>query len=312
MSETTHPLLDFLKWEGSIGRYERSKNRFQIAKDSKISNALTGLAFLSKPQVDNILEVAKENQSKFGRGEETVLDLEYRNGFEIEAKDMDTSGFKGNKWGPKMEDKIKELAVYQKDGHFDWHRDTTHGDNHHGTVLVSLNTSWKGGELCLRHRGVVAFYTDVEHKVKPVTKGARIVLQYDVYLPENAVKDADGDESDPDADEDQYDDDGDDDDSEYDEYGDRVDSFSKVNTARLQKYKFELPNMATENEDALDRLIQALESVLSNPRTKEVGFPLRHLYRQQSILPQYLKGVDALVYQRLSEESSPLVSLSAL
>ncbi|KAE9392230.1 hypothetical protein BT96DRAFT_786872, partial [Gymnopus androsaceus JB14] len=156
----------------------------------------------------------------FGRGEETVLDLDYRKGFEIEAKDLDTSGFKGA-WN-SMEGQIKDvlkgtlfigkhrkptltlykLVVYQQEGHFDWHRDTTHGDNHHGTVLVSLNTSWKGGELCLRHRGVenefdmqplkrgesekpelqvVAFYTDVEHKVKPVTEGVRIVLQYDVY-----------------------------------------------------------------------------------------------------------------------------------
>ncbi|KAE9409280.1 hypothetical protein BT96DRAFT_795100, partial [Gymnopus androsaceus JB14] len=95
--------------------------------------------------------------------------------------------------------KLHKLAVYQQGGHFGWHKDTTHSDNHHGTVLVSLNTSWKGGELCLRHRGVeimfdmvnsdpegvalqvVAFYTDVEHKVNVVTEGLRIILQYDVY-----------------------------------------------------------------------------------------------------------------------------------
>lgn len=146
--------------------------------------------------------------------------------FEIEAKDLNTSSlcsmeedikkvlkgtlFVGKGRWPTL--KLYKLAVYQQGGHFDWHRDTTHGDNHHGTVLIALNTSWKGGELSLRHRGVrestfdmqptkmkggtgrdelqisvVAFYTDVEHKVNPVTEGVRIILQYDVYLPEELV-----------------------------------------------------------------------------------------------------------------------------
>ncbi|KIK34124.1 hypothetical protein CY34DRAFT_68126, partial [Suillus luteus UH-Slu-Lm8-n1] len=74
-----------------------------------------------------------------------------------------------------------KLAIYGEGGHFDWHRDSTHSDAHHGTVLVSLNTEWEGGNLLLRHQGpvVVAFYTDTEHKVMPVTKGTRLMLQYD-------------------------------------------------------------------------------------------------------------------------------------
>lgn len=80
--------------------------------------------------------------------------------------------------------------------------------------------------------------------------------------------------------------------------------YKNVMTASLQEQSnFELPDNVTENANALDRLVKALE--LANSRTTEVGFPLRHLYRQQSILPQYLKGVDALIYQRLSEDSSP-------
>ncbi|KAG1735486.1 hypothetical protein EDD22DRAFT_787695, partial [Suillus occidentalis] len=100
--------------------------------------------------------------------------------------------------------KLYKLAIYGEGGHFDWHRDSTHSDAHHGTVLVALNTDWEGGDLMLRHQGVetvvnmhptishskksgdqlqpvvVAFYTDTEHKVMPVTKGTRLVLQYDV------------------------------------------------------------------------------------------------------------------------------------
>ncbi|KAG2357222.1 hypothetical protein BDR07DRAFT_1339074 [Suillus spraguei] len=83
--------------------------------------------------------------------------------------------------------KLYKLAIYGEGGHFDWHRDSTHNNAHHGTVLVALNTEWEGGELMLRHQGVetivdmhpqkssnelwpvvVAFYTDTEHKVMPV------------------------------------------------------------------------------------------------------------------------------------------------
>ncbi|KAG1736428.1 uncharacterized protein EDB91DRAFT_1007026, partial [Suillus paluster] len=86
--------------------------------------------------------------------------------------------------------KFYKLAVYGEGGHFDWHRDLTHDDAHHGTVLIALNTKWEGGELMLKHRGVeasvdmhptatinefrpivVAFYTDTEHKIMSVTNG---------------------------------------------------------------------------------------------------------------------------------------------
>lgn len=352
-----HPIIGLLEGQKAVDRYSLIEQTFPIAKNAKISNALNDLACapftsftvtptyayfgtakdetsfgrLREPKLDKILKIAMKNQSKFGRGEKTVLDLNYRNGFEIEAKDLDTSLlsiiegaiqkvlkgtlFVGKGRWPTL--KPYKLAVYQQGGHFDWHRDTTHGDNHHGTVLIALNTSWKGGELSLRHRGVestfdmqptkmkgdpgrdelqisvVAFYTDVEHKVNPVTEGVRIILQYDVYLPEVSSDDTKG-GADVDDDEDVCDD--------YDFYG----PYENVTTAPLQEEsKFELPDNGTENANALDRLVQALENQLANPRTTEVGFPLRHLYRQQSILPQYLKGVDALIYQRLSEDSSP-------
>jgi predicted 2-oxoglutarate/Fe(II)-dependent dioxygenase YbiX len=97
----------------------------------------------------------------------------------------------------------KKLAVYKEGGHFGWHIDTTHSNEHHATLLLALNTTWEGGDLKLRHNGVeavvdmhpkadrhgeginlqaVAFYTDTEHKVEPVTKGVRIVLQYDAEV----------------------------------------------------------------------------------------------------------------------------------
>ncbi|KAG2073387.1 hypothetical protein BDR04DRAFT_956340, partial [Suillus decipiens] len=146
--------------------------------------------------------------SPFGRGEETVMDPTYRHGTELKADELafgvkedrdlrsDLKHFKSHVQnelrtsmfvGKNVTVKLYKLAIYGEGGHFDWHRDSTHNDAHHGTVLVALNTEWEGGELMLRHQEVettlwpvvVAFYTDTEHKVMPVTKGTRLVLQYD-------------------------------------------------------------------------------------------------------------------------------------
>ena len=89
--------------------------------------------------------------------------------------------------------------------------DSTHSDKHHATLLVALNTSWDGGDLVLRRKGIetdlrhrnsapgrmelqtVAFFTDTEHRVEPVKSGIRIVLQFDVEL-EMTQKGEDGNE----------------------------------------------------------------------------------------------------------------------
>jgi hypothetical protein len=152
--------------------------------------------------------------SQFGRGEETIMDPTYRRGTELKASDLSFLNSKKDAKedlgkciieriqkdlapamfiGKKLQIKLYKLAIYGEGGHFDWHRDSTHSDAHHGTALFALNTEWEGGELMLRHQGVeakldmhpapldgykdslrpvvIAFYTDTEHKVMPVTQG---------------------------------------------------------------------------------------------------------------------------------------------
>ncbi|PBK96090.1 hypothetical protein ARMGADRAFT_882314, partial [Armillaria gallica] len=161
--------------------------------------------------------------SSFGKGNQIITDPTYRNGHEINAEETISPRYTYRSFdeiqshlkvtlggtlfvGKEVDVKLYKLALYDKGGHFDWHRDSTHGDDHHGTVLVALSTARKGGPLRLRHGGevtvvdlqpkvkeadgkpqpkihlkAVAFYTDVEHKVEPITEGVRIVLQYDVF-----------------------------------------------------------------------------------------------------------------------------------
>lgn len=129
------------------------------------------------PNIEKILE--KSKPSPFGKGDKTVMDLEYRNGSEVEAKDI-VIGSQAQKQAlhtlienhiseslfvnKPVEIKLYKLAVYGKDGNFDWHWDTTHGNGHHATVLVALNTKWKGGNLGFKHEGKMV---DVDMHKRP-------------------------------------------------------------------------------------------------------------------------------------------------
>jgi hypothetical protein len=159
----------------------------------------------------------KSTVSSFSKGEETVLDAMYHNGREISGADiklddktliidLECAVSATMFVGRIVKMKLYKLAIFEPGGHFNGHMDSTHSDEHHATVLVTLNTVWKGGGLILRRNGVetcasmqprvqksryrgkyrvlqvVGLHTDTEHKVEPITKGVRIVLQYDVEV----------------------------------------------------------------------------------------------------------------------------------
>ncbi|KDR65933.1 hypothetical protein GALMADRAFT_81366, partial [Galerina marginata CBS 339.88] len=169
--------------------FVRLPTRFWGDQALKVCDVAAGTLY--KPKVDVILE--KSAQSSFGRGPETVLDPSYRSGREIPAANIgmnnknqaiilyDVKRFMFP--GREVNMKLYKLAVYESGGHFDWHMDSTHSDKHQATLLLALNTSWEGGNLVLRRKGLetlaVAFFTDTEHRVEPVKSGVRIILQYD-------------------------------------------------------------------------------------------------------------------------------------
>ncbi|OJA11755.1 hypothetical protein AZE42_06318 [Rhizopogon vesiculosus] len=243
--------------------------------------------------------------SPFGRGEETVMDPSYRRGTELKADDISFSSLYKQgitKYlekelapamfvGKKLKIELYKLAIYEEGGHFDWHRDSTHSDAHHGTVLFALNTEWEGGELMLRHGGieanidmhpvplrgqelrpiVVAFYTDTEHKVMPVTKGVRVVLQYNVEVVGEEPPAKEDDKETP-----------------------------LEEAARRRKH---LASHFTTYPNLDKTLIQGVINEirkLYEQGTNIVAFPLTHLYRLASIKKEYLKGTDSALFDALS------------
>jgi 2OG-Fe(II) oxygenase superfamily len=229
--------------------------------------------------------------------------------------------------GKQVKIELYKLAVYKKDGHFDWHRDTTHGDDHHATVLVTLNTEWKGGNLGLRHQGtsvdvdlhpvrkevkdknymevyegkeegvrgsrakcslgfqIIAFYTDIEHKVEKTTDGTRIILQFDVN-----VKGGQDDYSE--------------DTLKSNHEVDDDDDSSLAGSDLLDTLKPIFPVSGTDKSRNanLEQLIGMVKREHAS-KVDEVVLPLRHLYRMACIKPGYLKGVDGYLYEGLKNHS---------
>ncbi|KZP28259.1 hypothetical protein FIBSPDRAFT_852764 [Athelia psychrophila] len=104
---------------------------------------------------------------------------------------------------------LYKLNVYGVGDFFKTHKDTPRSDTTFGSLIVVFPTSHEGGILLLRHGGqewsfdsaaliketqpsiaYVAFYSDVEHEITPVTRGHRITLTYNLYFADVADDDA--------------------------------------------------------------------------------------------------------------------------
>jgi hypothetical protein len=147
--------------------------------------------------------------ARFGRGEETLTDLDVRDTWEI-PKDLvraewDAATLKdvlatvkeelGLPAGAGLTADLHSLLVYEPDQFFLAHQDSEKNDSMVGTLVVTLPSSYAGGELMVGHneewksyRGsktalsLVAFYADCRHEVLRVKSGYRITLTYNLLL----------------------------------------------------------------------------------------------------------------------------------
>jgi len=173
---------------------------------------------------------SKATVAPFGLKDQTVVDPTVRKALEIPLSRVQF----GAGWEDAKASILKKISedftpvsielrpykmhIYEPGGHFKWHRDTLHGDDHIATLVFVLPTKFKGGQLqfCGKwyfndppksadkccdddsepgENELVAtkntdemklplwniFYTDHYHRVTPVTEGIRIVLQFDVF-----------------------------------------------------------------------------------------------------------------------------------
>ncbi|KZV83296.1 hypothetical protein EXIGLDRAFT_754490 [Exidia glandulosa HHB12029] len=152
----------------------------------------------------------------FGRNQVDVLDESYRKAGKLDCGDFSlgleivASGlldkvhdalFGWEAREREIQAELYKLNVYRTGSFFKAHKDTPRGTNMFGSLVLTFATPHEGGQLALRHDGHeqihdtsatqyhsdhqvswVAFFSDVEHEVLPVTSGHRVTLTYNLYF----------------------------------------------------------------------------------------------------------------------------------
>lgn len=160
---------------------------------------------LSSRTVSRLRDAAK--RSRYGLRERTLYDSRVRNSWEIARRRIRIDGHRWNATLIPLLDEIRaglglaeevvlkaelhNLLIYEQGQFFVSHQDSEKSDGMIGTLVVTLPSSFRGGEMTVEQHGevmafrgnrtdlqLVAFYADCRHEVRRVTSGARVVLTY--------------------------------------------------------------------------------------------------------------------------------------
>jgi len=205
-------ILAALESSETSGSFCTNKNVNSTNFDIKF-NKIGALAFpIQETQIQALISIAQP--AKFGWKDQTILDKEVRNVWEI-SKSKVKIGKK--QWEAKIEPLLEKfkidlglpkkskltadlhnMLIYQPGHFFKPHQDTEKIDGMVATLVIILPTAHEGGELIIDHLGVkktfkhassalnklscIAFYADCYHEVKEVTSGYRVSLTYNLIL----------------------------------------------------------------------------------------------------------------------------------
>ena len=165
---------------------------------------------ISKLSATQIIAAAR--QAPFGKGQETIVDQNVRNVWELLPQQFELRNVDWDSVVDRIVDLIRKpmhlsnhdvsahlyrLLVYEAGGFFLPHRDGEKLDGMVATLVITLPCKHTGGELIIRHEGKEAtlstleagwlrainyttFYADCEHEVRPLKKGFRISLVYNL------------------------------------------------------------------------------------------------------------------------------------
>lgn len=183
---------------------------------------VAGLGMLSLPLGKTSARrlIKQCRQAPYGKGKETLVDTDIRRTWEL---DSDRFQLTNPKWGEllkeivanvqrelgledrKLTAHLYKLLIYEKGGFFLPHRDGEKLDRMVATLIIALPSVCEGGELILWHDGwqyeiqfpgatsgyelsYAAFYADCQHEVRPIRRGYRLCLTYNVTLAKSRTK----------------------------------------------------------------------------------------------------------------------------
>lgn len=155
------------------------------------------------------------DQAPYGKGEKTLVDRSVRRVWRLEPDHFSLTNPEWNRFiaatvgtvqealgleKQKLEAHLYDLLLYEPGSFFLPHRDGEKLNRMVATLIVSLPSTYEGGELVVRHEGreetidfrspdnnpfdihFAAFYADCEHEVRPLRKGYRLALVYNLTL----------------------------------------------------------------------------------------------------------------------------------
>jgi 2OG-Fe(II) oxygenase superfamily len=168
---------------------------------------------LSVRDAQAIADLQATQQSPFGEGTETFVDTSVRKSWQIDPKHFQLRNPQFDSQldlvieavakelkvgcGPTGVDaELYKLLLYEEGAFFLPHQDGEKAEGMFGTLMICLPSKHTGGDLHLSHEGrhqvfgtapssefgysSSAWYSDVNHEVKPVTSGYRLVLIYNL------------------------------------------------------------------------------------------------------------------------------------
>jgi predicted 2-oxoglutarate/Fe(II)-dependent dioxygenase YbiX len=166
---------------------------------------------LEKRQAATLKKCA--HQAPYGKGTHTLVDTTVRRVWEIDADHITLANPEWSKVvehavlavtselglaKQKLDAHLYKLLLYEAGSFFLPHRDGEKVDRMVATLVIALPSAHEGGELIVRHDGrevtvdfgpesrfqtqFAGFYADCEHEVRPVTRGFRLALVYNLVL----------------------------------------------------------------------------------------------------------------------------------
>jgi len=201
--------------EDVLGRIGRS-GAFAVKLDAKAEDLVIEVSGVgriglpvAKAKAAALCRVAKP--ARHGFKDQTVLDTTVRDTWEIAKSKIkiDAARWKsaltaaiervarglGLGPGAKLRASLHNMLVYAPGQFFVTHQDSEKSDDMIATLVVTLPSDFSGGEIVVKHHeervvfrgsseglGMIAFYADCHHEVRPVKSGHRIVLTYNLLL----------------------------------------------------------------------------------------------------------------------------------
>lgn len=173
---------------------------------------IKGVGSIGLPLTDGVAHAVAGvcKQSPFGKGDVTLVDESVRKTWELDTTEFSCCNPSWSQYIKTLAEQVMQnlgveapgraeaykLLLYEEGAFFRAHRDTEKVSGMFGTLVVCLPSKHTGGEVRLRHDGkeqiietaptsafdltALAWYSDVQHEIKPVKSGYRLVLTYNL------------------------------------------------------------------------------------------------------------------------------------